>query len=55
MKITPQLPKGRDAGERLWNASGIGDVHLDEHGVPTIIRQLNADGGGTIFRPGSGE
>ncbi|MEC7815214.1 hypothetical protein DET61_107143 [Marinobacter nauticus] len=50
MKISPQLPEGREAGERLWNASGIGDVRLDETGSPTAIRQLNANGGGTCFR-----
>jgi len=50
MRITPSLPTGREAGERLWNQSGIGLVELDERGAPTAIRQLNADGGGTCFQ-----
>jgi len=49
MKISPRLPEGREAGERLWNASGIGDVRLDDAGIPTATRQLNADSGGTVF------
>ncbi len=50
MWISPRLPEGREAGERLWNHSGIGDVRLDDEGAPTAIRQLNAGGGGTIFQ-----
>ncbi|WP_417531744.1 alkaline phosphatase D family protein [Marinobacter lipolyticus] len=49
MRISPRLPEGREAGERLWNHAGIGDVHLDSHGVPIIIRQLNTGEGGTVF------
>ena len=48
-RVTPRLPTGRDAGERLWNGSGIGLVVLDEHGIPTDIRQLNVATGGTRF------
>lgn len=50
MRISPRLPEGRDAGERLWNHSGIGDVSLNDEGVPTTIRQLDAGGGGTLFQ-----
>ncbi|NMT62025.1 alkaline phosphatase family protein [Marinobacter orientalis] len=50
MWVSPRLPEGRDAGERLWNHSGIGDLRLDDEGAPTAIRQLNAGGGGTIFQ-----
>lgn len=50
MYIAPRLPSGREAGERLWNRAGIGLVALDEEGVPTDIRQLGADGGGTQFQ-----
>ncbi|WP_418142048.1 alkaline phosphatase family protein [Marinobacter sp. MA] len=50
MWISPRLPEGREAGERLWNGAGIGDVRLDEEGAPTAIRQLDAGGGGTIFQ-----
>ncbi|WP_412537628.1 alkaline phosphatase D family protein [Marinobacter sp. MIT932201] len=50
MWISPRLPEGREAGERLWNGAGIGDVRLDEEGEPTAIRQLDAGGGGTIFQ-----
>ena len=51
MWISPRLPEGREAGERLWNCSGIGDVRLDDEGAPTAIRQLDAGGGGTLFQP----
>ena len=50
MRVSPRLPTGRDAGERLWNCSGIGDVRLDNSGTPTTIRQLDATGGGTLFQ-----
>ena len=50
MWISPRLPEGREAGERLWNGAGIGDVRLDNEGAPTAIRQLNAGGGGTVFQ-----
>lgn len=49
MRITPREPEGRDAGERLWNASGVGIVVLDENGVPTDVQQLNSRSGGTRF------
>jgi hypothetical protein len=49
MRIEPRLPTGREAGERLWNNAGIGLVVLDEQGVPTEIRQLNATEGETEF------
>lgn len=49
MRITPRLPTGREAGERLWNGSGIGLVVLDEKGAPAEIYQLNATGGETQF------
>lgn len=50
MWISPRLPEGREAGERLWNGAGIGDVRLDDEGAPTAIRQLDAGGGGTVFQ-----
>ncbi|WP_250461966.1 alkaline phosphatase family protein [Microbulbifer litoralis] len=50
MRISPRLPTGREAGERLWNQSGIGLVELDGRGAPSAIRQLNAGSGGTRFR-----
>jgi len=50
MRISPRLPEGREAGERLWNGTGIGDVRLDDEGAPTAIRQLDAGGGGTVFQ-----
>lgn len=49
MRIAPRRPEGREAGERLWNCSGIGDVRLNTEGAPVAIRQLNSDGGGTEF------
>ncbi|TYC57541.1 alkaline phosphatase family protein [Marinobacter sp. BW6] len=50
MWISPRLPEGREAGERLWNGAGIGDVRLNDEGAPTAIRQLDAGGGGTVFQ-----
>lgn len=50
MWISPRLPEGREAGERLCNGAGIGDVRLDDEGAPTAIRQLDAGGGGTVFQ-----
>ncbi len=50
MRVTPREPEGRKAGERLWNAAGVGLVELDENGVPTDIQQLNSRSGGTRFR-----
>ncbi|TCO69660.1 alkaline phosphatase D family protein [Chromatocurvus halotolerans] len=49
MRITPRLPTGREAGERLWNRAGIGLLMLDNQGAPSAICQLDADGGGTRF------
>ncbi|MCW8196007.1 alkaline phosphatase family protein [Proteobacteria bacterium 005FR1] len=49
MRVSPRLPTGRSAGERLWNAAGIGEVIFDEQGAPREIRQLNATEGGTRF------
>lgn len=43
-ELQPRLPDRRDAGERLWNGAGIGQVLLDADGRPAVIRQHNADG-----------
>ncbi|MEE2762232.1 MAG: alkaline phosphatase family protein [Pseudomonadota bacterium] len=55
MRVSPRLPEGREAGERLWNGAGIGDLRLTPDGVPSAISQLNSDGGGTRFREGRDE
>ncbi|MNZ57694.1 hypothetical protein D3C78_756790 [compost metagenome] len=44
MQITPRIPSRSRRGERLWNGAGLGQVRLDEHGRPSEIGQLNADG-----------
>lgn len=49
MRVTPRLPEGRDAGERLWNGAGIGMVELNSEGAPVAIEQLNSCSGGTRF------
>jgi hypothetical protein len=49
MRVTPRMPEGRSAGERLWNNAGIGIVELNEEGEPTAIKQLNSRSGGTRF------
>lgn len=51
LSIYPRDPEQASAGERLWNASGIGLVTLDENGRPTDIRQLDARGGDAVFPP----
>ncbi|WP_228276820.1 alkaline phosphatase family protein [Marinobacter sp. JSM 1782161] len=50
MRVSPWYPENRDAGERLWNAAGMGFVQLDREGRPTRIAQLNASGSETDFR-----
>ncbi|MYL24951.1 alkaline phosphatase family protein [Halomonas alkaliantarctica] len=54
LAIYPRDPDRAKAGERLWNASGMGLVTLDEQGQPTDIRQLDARGGDVIFPPPKG-
>ena len=51
LSIYPRDPDQASAGERLWNASGIGLVSLDEQGKPTDVRQLDASGGDVVFPP----
>lgn len=49
LSVNPRDPDRASAGERLWNASGIGLVTLDEKGRPINIRQLDADGSEVVF------
>ncbi len=49
MRVSPRLPSGREAGERLKNEAGIGLVVLDDQGVPVEIWQLHATEGATQF------
>lgn len=51
LSVHPRDPDRASAGERLWNASGIGLVTLDEKGSPIDIRQLDADGRDVVFPP----
>lgn len=44
MEVVPRLPDRRRAGERLWNAAGVGQVFLNQRGQPIRILQHNADG-----------
>ncbi|KPH00607.1 isoleucyl-tRNA synthetase [Pseudomonas sp. RIT-PI-q] len=44
MRIVPHIPEHAEAGERLWNSAGIGQVFFNEKGQPREIYQLNADG-----------
>jgi hypothetical protein len=44
MRVTPLIPDRSRAGERLWNAAGLGQVFFDEQGRPERILHLNADG-----------
>lgn len=44
MRIVPHIPEHAEAGERLWNSAGIGQVFFNEKGQPQDIYQFNADG-----------
>lgn len=44
MKVMPRTPEHSEAGERLWNSAGLGQVFFDDQGRPSRIFQLNADG-----------
>ncbi|MCS3514984.1 alkaline phosphatase D family protein [Pseudomonas grimontii] len=44
MQVIPHIPEHAEAGERLWNSAGIGQVFFNEHGQPEAIYQHNADG-----------
>ncbi|WP_123410199.1 alkaline phosphatase D family protein [Pseudomonas frederiksbergensis] len=44
MRIVPHVPEHAEAGERLWNSAGIGQVLFNEKGQPREIYQHNADG-----------
>ncbi|MDB5992890.1 MAG: hypothetical protein JWP42_26 [Pseudomonas sp.] len=44
MRIVPHVPEHAEAGERLWNSAGIGQVFFNEQGQPQAIFQHNSDG-----------
>ena len=44
MQVVPHIPEHAEAGERLWNSAGIGQVFFNERGQPDKIYQHNADG-----------
>ncbi|MBC3199152.1 alkaline phosphatase D family protein [Pseudomonas poae] len=44
MQVVPHIPEHAEAGERLWNSAGIGQVFFNEQGEPEAIYQHNADG-----------
>ena len=44
MQVVPHIPEHAEAGERLWNSAGIGQVFFNEQGQPVAIYQHNADG-----------
>lgn len=44
MQVVPYIPEHAEAGERLWNSAGIGQVFFNEQGQPQAIYQHNADG-----------
>ncbi|VVN71568.1 hypothetical protein PS687_05577 [Pseudomonas fluorescens] len=44
MQVVPHIPEHAEAGERLWNSAGIGQVFFNERGQPEAIYQHNADG-----------
>ena len=44
MQVMPYIPEHAEAGERLWNSAGIGQVFFNEQGQPQAIYQHNADG-----------
>jgi hypothetical protein len=44
MRVVPYSPEHREAGERLWNSAGIGQVFFNDQGQPLEIYQHNANG-----------
>ena len=44
MQVVPHIPQHAEAGERLWNSAGIGQVYFNQQGQPEAIYQHNADG-----------
>ncbi|MBH9342921.1 alkaline phosphatase family protein [Pseudomonas aeruginosa] len=44
LEIRPRIPEHSQAGERLWNSAGIGQVFIDEDGRPRAVLQVNTDG-----------
>ncbi|MFJ6830187.1 MULTISPECIES: alkaline phosphatase family protein [unclassified Pseudomonas] len=44
MQVVPYIPEHAEAGERLWNSAGIGQVFFNEQGQPDAIFQHNANG-----------
>ncbi|HEJ3006957.1 TPA: alkaline phosphatase family protein [Pseudomonas aeruginosa] len=44
LEIRPRVPQHSQAGERLWNSAGIGQVFIGEDGRPRAVLQVNADG-----------
>ena len=44
MQVVPHIPEHAQAGERLWNSAGIGQVFFNQQGQPEAIYQHNADG-----------
>ncbi|MEX5494758.1 alkaline phosphatase D family protein [Pseudomonas asgharzadehiana] len=44
MQVVPHIPEHAEAGERLWNSAGIGQVFFNEQGQPEAIYQHNAEG-----------
>ncbi|WP_455825470.1 alkaline phosphatase D family protein [Pseudomonas graminis] len=44
LQVVPHIPEHAEAGERLWNSAGIGQVFFNEQGQPEAIYQHNANG-----------
>lgn len=44
MQVVPHIPEHAEAGERLWNSAGIGQVFFNPQGQPEAIYQHNANG-----------
>jgi hypothetical protein len=57
MRIVPHVPEHAEAGERLWNSAGIGQVFFNEKGQPQDIFQHNSNGSPKtrMVAPESGE
>ena len=44
MRVIPHIPEHAEAGERLWNSAGVGQVFFNAQGQPSTIYQHNANG-----------
>ena len=55
MEVVPRTPSDSQAGERLWNSAGLGQVFFNDQGQPERVLQHNADGRPATEFPRAGQ